>query len=712
MSKFFEVKKVAFDTPKALLRGQVTMSLIDGLDWSEQAKEKLLFSSSRILEKGMTEARCEKGTTGLVVGYVQSGKTMSFSTVLALAADNGFQLAIVFAGITNPLLRQTSDRLSDELVGEMGENWWCVDVKDNHTNFSISPSSSESPMVIVPVLKRPQRINELREAISNLNIALTTPVLIIDDEADQASFNTLASKNNKDGTDDKSATFDAISKLRSSIGNHIYLQYTATPQAPLLINLTEILSPDWHVVLDAGKGYFGGNTLFHERESQVRVIPREETYHSTENPLTSCPQSLEEALWEFILASTVHLRFRRSSKTISMMVHPEREKDDHKKFYHWIDGLINGWKSQLAGNLSNGLARRIREVYDSYAPQIVDCPTLEEMLPHIPRVMQRISVLLMNSDRQKGDINWKKNRCSILVGGDLLNRGFTVEGLVVTYMPRYSKGKPNADTLQQRARFFGYKSGVEDLVRVHLPADTIYAYESYVNDEEVIRGILQKSKTTKELRQTIVQDPVMRPTRGNILSRRVIQNELTGAKPFKTHSIRDLDHNTQLLYSLIKENEGRLSVFQDFGTADRKHLTCNVGVDDVINLLLELKFSNAKEVGLKTAAIQYLLHWSSQESQIQNVKECSLILMASGETRERKVTRQEESIVIQQLFSGRSTSGDGVYPGDSKIRDTSKLTLQVHRVKTKGFSDGAEFWVPALVFPEELSVHFVSTSEE
>ena len=154
-------------------------------------------------------------------------------------------------------------------------------------------------------------------------------------------------------------------------------------------------------MLDAGKGYFGGNTLFHERESQVRVIPREETYHSTENPLTSCPQSLEEALWEFILASTVHLRFRRSSKTISMMVHPEREKDDHKKFYHWIEGLINGWKSQLAGNLSSSLVKRIREVYDSYAPQIVDCPTLEEMLPHIPLVMQRISVLLMNSDRKK-----------------------------------------------------------------------------------------------------------------------------------------------------------------------------------------------------------------------------------------------------------------------------------------------------------------------
>ena len=84
--------------------------------------------------------------------------------------------------------------------------------------------------------------------------------------------------------------------------------------------------------------------------------------------------------------------------------------------------------------------------------------------------------------------------------------------------------------------------------------------------------------------------------------------------------------------------------------------------------------------------------------------------MASGEVRERQVLPQQESLVIQQLFSGRSK--DGVYPGDRKIKDNNQLTLQVHRLRTKGYNDGAEFWVPALVFPEEMSVHFVSTSEE
>lgn len=708
MSEFYEVNQLSSSLDDTLIRGQVTISLVDGLDWTKEAREKLLESSTRILAKGIDEVLKNDRTTGLVVGYVQSGKTMSFSTVLALAADNGFQLAIVFAGVTNQLLQQTNDRLSDELVGE---NWWKVDVKDDHSNFSIVESKEDSQMVIVPVLKSAQRINELREAINEQLFALKTPVLIIDDEADQASFNTLASKNNKDGTDEKSATFEAISQLRDSLGQHIYLQYTATPQAPLLINLTEILSPDWHVVLDPGVGYFGGKQLFVERSNQVKVIPSNEAYHNSDNPLEHCPESLEEALWEFIIASTIHIRFRQNNKTISMMVHPERVKEDQKKFYNWIIGLLSGWKSTLnSRTVNHDLIQQIESVYENYSTQIDNCPTLDELLPQFPSVMQRITVLLMNSDRQQ-EINWKKNRCAILVGGDLLNRGFTVEGLVITYMPRYSKGKSNADTLQQRARFFGYKSGVKDLIRVHLPIATIYAFEVYVDDEEVVRQILKESKSTQELKQTIVQNPVMRPTRANILSRKVIQSELTGAKPFKTHSLNDIDHNTGLLYQMVQSHKSEFSMFHDYGTSDRNHLVCRISVNELINLLLELKFTNAKEVGLKTAAIQYLLHWSSKESPDQSIEECTLVFMASGEVRERTVFARGESILIQQLFSGRA-GGSGPYPGDTKIADRGHLTLQIHRLRAKGFQDGSELWVPALVFPKELSLHFASTSEE
>ena len=710
MSDFFNVNGISVGLSNQVVRGKIIQSLTDGLDWPEPAKEKLILSSTDILQKGMTACSENGRTTGLVVGYVQSGKTMSFSTVLALAADNGFQLAIVFAGITNQLLQQTRDRLTRELVGE--ENWWHVNVKTDHTKFAVSKSSEDSQLAVVPVLKSAQRINELCNAIQELGDDIRTPVLIIDDEADQASFNTLASKNSREGTDEKSATFAAISLLRDTLdarGSHIYLQYTATPQAPLLINMTELLSPDWHVVLDPGLGYFGGRQLFEGRLNQVEVIPPSETYHTTDNPLEHRPDSLVSAIWEFIIAATIHFRFRGNKKGITMMIHPDRVKEDHRKFYDWTRGLCDVWKNELAReDRSDELISLVESVYRRYSRQIIDCPPLEALWSEIPKVMGRVRVMLMNSDRQE-EIDWRQSRCAILVGGDLLNRGFTVEGLVVTYMPRYSKGKSNADTLQQRARFFGYKSGVEDLVRVHLPESTIHQYATYVQDEEVIRQILRDSKTTQELRQTIVQDPVMRPTRANILSRRIIQSELNGAKPFNTHHFDYIDRNTELLFNLVEGHKKKFELFREFGSESRNHATCRIPITELIALLLELRFSNAREVGLKTAAIQFLIHHMNRSQDDGRVDDCRLVFMAHGHIRERQMSEKGRALTIQQLFSGRAPKGE--YPGDSKIFDPTTVTLQVHCVRPKGGRENEVFYVPALVFPEDLCVHFATTSD-
>ena len=703
MSDYFEVNHVSGSD--ALVQGQITLTLLDKLNWSEEAKSELVASSVNILSRSLMECQKTGKTTGLVVGYVQSGKTISFSTVLALAADNNFKLAIVFAGVTNQLLQQTTARLSDELVGD---NWWDIHVQDDHKTIVNLDDSDESRLVIIPVLKSAQRISELRLALERSQLLFDRPVLIIDDEADQASFNTLAQKNSREGRNDMSATFSAISGLRDSLKNHVYIQYTATPQAPLLINITELLSPDWHVVLEPGIGYFGGKQLFRENPGRVRLIPSEEAYHSSDNPLSNMPSSLEVALLEFIIASTIHLRIRKNSRVISMMVHPERVKEDHKKFYLWIKAYLKGALHSLEAN--DGLIEsKLESAFDNYIGQIKGFPDLNTVISNSKGVIQRMSILLLNSDRQQQEINWNKHKCTILVGGDLLNRGFTVEGLVITYMPRYSKSKSNADTLQQRARFFGYKTDVEDLIRVHLPVSTFDDFSLYVDDEEVIRDILKKSHSVQELRQTIVQNPVMRPTRANILSRKVIQSELTGAKYFKFHSINDLDYNTRLLHSFIVSNKDHLNLYYDFGTVDRNHLICHMPVDEVIDLMLNLYYSNPKAIGLKTAVIQYLLHWSSQESELQQIDSCAIIFMASGNVRERKVFINDDELSIQQIFSGRSAKGE--YPGDMKICDDNCLTIQIHRLKPIGTENDGEFWVPALIFPEDLSINFASTSE-
>ena len=100
-------------------------------------------------------------------------------------------------------------------------------------------------------------------------------ILIIDDEADSASLNTRAKQNIKKGLDNSSATYASIVRLRNIFYKHSYLQYTATPQGPLLINYLNILSPDWAVVLKPGNGYVGGKVYFQENSKYIKHIPYE-----------------------------------------------------------------------------------------------------------------------------------------------------------------------------------------------------------------------------------------------------------------------------------------------------------------------------------------------------------------------------------------------------------------------------------------------------
>ena len=86
----------------------------------------------------------------------------------------------------------------------------------------------------------------------------------------------------------------------------------------------------------------------------------------------------------------------------------------------------------------------------------------------------------------------------------MLNRGFTVENLAVTYMPRYSVSKSTADTIQQRCRFFGYKLNYLKSCRVYLPEDTILEYTEYVQHEEEMRKWLKESSNIEEVEQLLL----------------------------------------------------------------------------------------------------------------------------------------------------------------------------------------------------------------
>lgn len=195
----------------------------------------------------------------LVVGYVQSGKTLSFTALSSLAGDNGYGAVILLAGTTTNLKGQSEVRLRKDLgLEELQRNWKLFDnPEENSSSFAAIQSTlkawkrhraggalQEKPALVLTVLKHAGRIQNAARALAALDFS-GVPVLIIDDESDQATPNTQARRNRLDGVANESPTYAAVSALRAALPHHSFVQYTATPQANLLLATADRLNPDY-----------------------------------------------------------------------------------------------------------------------------------------------------------------------------------------------------------------------------------------------------------------------------------------------------------------------------------------------------------------------------------------------------------------------------------------------------------------------------------
>jgi hypothetical protein len=223
----------------------------------EGSRDSIRDAAVSILSKAVAPTAQAGQETGLVIGYVQSGKTMSFETVAALARDNSFQIVIVITGTSKPLFDQSSGRLRRDLrLDEPGRARRWVQFKnpanDEATVRTIrdvlddwrDPGTPKQykKTVLIAVLKNHRRLQN-HKPVRTVGMQ-GVPVLIIDDEADQASLNTEVAQGQE------STTYRRLMALRQELPNHTYLQYTATPQAPLLISIIDSLSPNFVKMLD------------------------------------------------------------------------------------------------------------------------------------------------------------------------------------------------------------------------------------------------------------------------------------------------------------------------------------------------------------------------------------------------------------------------------------------------------------------------------
>jgi hypothetical protein len=674
-------------TPGEEANGVAERSRID-----DDARANLLHSSIQILGSGIEPTVDAGAQTGLVVGYVQSGKTLSFTTVIGLARDNGFPLVIVVAGNKVNLLTQAHERLAKDLdvEGGVGLPAWIMErnpraqdaqyeqlIRQTIANWrDATLDSDEKPTLLLTVLKQNQRLQSLTRLLRKMDLS-DVPVLVIDDEADQASLNIKVNQ----GPGQESTTYTRLRELRDALPCHTFLQYTATPQALLLINIADTLSPNFVHVLEPGNGYVGGEEFFRLGSPYIVTIPPGDIPPRNVFP-TDPPDSLLDAMRVFFVglaASTISGTGRRS-----MLVHPSWERAVHQVSVQWTTAAKDQWSSALGASKGdpdrNEVIADFKKAYDELAKTEIGLPNFDGIVEKLPRALRNTTVIEFNTrGRPKTpEINWRHAEGWILVGGQAVDRGFTVDSLSVTYMPR-GIGGGNADTLQQRARFFGYKRRYLGLCRVYLEQTLRGAFQDYVEHEQIMRSELRRLATSGEdlrsWRRRLVLDPSLHPCRRSIISDPYTRARAGGGwtqqrGALMTSSARQANASTlQALVAGLRFNPDTSHVSKE--AAQKHEIAGGVPMQRIIDALVGYQAEDPRDTASFTGILVTLGEALRRDPNL-TATVYKMRPAASGGHRDIN-----DDGTIENFLQGR-TDRAGAYPGDTFFKQPDQLSVQLH----------------------------------
>lgn len=468
----------------------------------------------------------------------------------------------------------------------------------------------------------------------------------------------------------------------------------------------ERISPNFIKLLTPGNGYTGGNVFFIQNPQLIRRIPNNEI-PTNHNPIHEPPESLLYALKVFFIG-VVAGQIKRDQRNRSMMVHPSRLTNAQNVFFNWIRNVTESWKRLLESNEvdeKNELLREFQEAYrDVHLTVGEELPSFDELTGNrLIHAIKNTRIIEVNASRGRTpEIRWSDFYSHILVGGQAMDRGFTVEGLTVTYMPR-NLATGQVDTTLQRARFFGYKGSYLGYCRVWLDQQNIDAYRAIIEHEEDVRKRLEEydvnNKHLNDWDREVVLDQILRLTRPNILyndlDRDYFGSEwFTIKAPHDTESLIEVNRKTVDDFAKKYSNNFELNQGHIERTELQKHLVAELPIETCLkDLLNRLKFS--KETDSQTfSSLRGLLNGYLDEHPDET---CLVYFISSnienGEIRQtirqRRLNSNDE---IQQLFQGEQPTKNGryakgeIYVGDRNIKIEDKVTVQIHRLKLTDIS--------------------------
>lgn len=692
-------------TMDGFFRANVEKQMIsDGM--SDDATETVFSNAARILSHCPNpEEHVEISETGIVIGKVQSGKTSNFISVLALAFDNGYNIAVVLGGNTLELLKQNADRIGESFHVNAEK---LTVLKTNDHKSLINPSRikefiENGRKVIIVGLKHTKHIDQIAEIFDNDYLS-EQAVLIVDDEGDQATLNTKAYRNSF------SKTYGAVLSLKAKLKRHCFLSVTATPQANILIETFDTLSPDFGELVYPGEGYCGLQE-FHgpDCDKHIYEIPSSE---GNILDIAGVPASVYKAMAMFFVGNAI--RYSRGDMgNHAMLIHPSQKKYDHQIVVNKLQSILDDWKSKAKTRLAgkndisySGLQRQLKDAYNAFVSDGVICVPFEELeKTALSRIKECSPVLLCNSDENASD-NSKLYRTNIFVGGNLVERGITIKGLAVTYITRRAKGKSNVDNTEQRARWFGYKAEYLDVCRVFTTKDIKDDFVSILEHDEDMWASIERAQERgiafKDMPRIfkLARNAFLQLTRRNVA--RTQNYALSEWKP-QQYLVMDKvvsDTNTSIISKFRALHEDKIVVERHNAVQVHAVLPSLPFTSVYSELLSQLTFLDKEILGEK-----FFRELNDALIKIGINPEVDIYWVRDIEHSTRKIN---EDGSIQQLFQGRNPniSSPSYYNGDRRLVDKAPdhMQLQIHFVKPTNIPT-IDYYSPvlALYVPDKCS---------
>lgn len=608
---------------------------------------------------------------GLVMGNVQSGKTRNFAGVIAKAADAHYKFVIVLSGINNNLREQTQTRLNRDLFE--ATDWYPLTNAESDFSGVMRPGTlfDRQKLLCAVVKKNTVRLRRLVKMMEDIpfEVRRKTPVLIIDDEADQATPNSLAEQK-------RISTINRrLRDLWSTVVTGTYVAYTATPFANVLMdpdNESDLFPSDFVTTIEPGEGYYGAERVFGISDTvnegnesdglgMVREIPMADA-SSLKPPGDAerrdsfdpeLPDSLRAAFRWFVVATAIRRARGQREAHSSMLVHTTHYTLPHfalqKRLVSYRTELLRGLDTVTRELLFHAWKDEAHEVASEATQPL---PSWEDIWLEVPGVLRDLTVIVDNG-HSEDRLNYEDKglpQTVVAVGGGTLSRGLTLEGLVVSYFTRTSN---TYDTLLQMGRWFGYRPGYEDLPRVWVTKglDEDYAYLARVEKDlrDEIASVQATEYTPRQLGVRVRAHPgrLEVTSKNKMFSADIVQLGLSGT----SHQTFLLDGSP----SVIQENlsaAGRLTAdvqFAPLGSAGGRWIARGASGERVAQFIENFRAHSDQrwltDPVRSGATIRWIERWAVDDA-------WNLVLVGSGETegldRESLYVGEQELTCLQR----------------------------------------------------------------